>query len=204
MHVIYFVCKANYHASYLLSLFQVHVILCFMTGNYTKLQCQANGRWSKQKAFCHVRCDPLRLDADNNGKLKTLDCAEQEQEVGQPCKIRCSEGYHVEGEKIKKLVLSYCLLMSYLRKEFTIICVCRNRLPMTKVNSKSICKITSNLNLSSCCRYALQHIVPNVLLQTPLTLFLENISCGSISISPSGVYTCTCTMYIEHLVQTTA
>ena len=81
-------------------------VVCFMTGNDTNIKCQANGRWSKQQAFCEIRCDPLRLDADINGKLKTDTCAEKEQEVGQPCKIRCSDGYHVEGERIKKLVSS--------------------------------------------------------------------------------------------------
>ena len=78
------------------------IVLILLEGNVTTMRCQENGGWTAQEAFCEIKCDPLRLDADNNGKLKTLTCFDEEQEVGQQCKIRCNEGYHVEGERIKK------------------------------------------------------------------------------------------------------
>ena len=75
-------------------------------GTGTSLRCQEDGKWSNDHATCQVRCEPLRPDVDYNGKLKTPACEGNEQEVGQQCKIRCNEGYHAEGERIKRYIYS--------------------------------------------------------------------------------------------------
>ncbi|KAL3870492.1 hypothetical protein ACJMK2_038547, partial [Sinanodonta woodiana] len=73
-----------------------------LRGTGTTLTCLANGTWSVPKTFCLVVCDPLPVYALVQAELRTLSCSSGEQLVGQHCRIRCLEGYHIEEESMKK------------------------------------------------------------------------------------------------------
>ncbi|XP_052790398.1 pappalysin-1-like isoform X2 [Mya arenaria] len=76
-----------------------------LVGDDASITCLRSGSWSPALASCDVQCEALGGVRYLNGKLKTSGCSKGPQGVGQLCKVKCLDSFHVEGRGSKRRYL---------------------------------------------------------------------------------------------------
>ncbi|WAR31070.1 PAPP1-like protein [Mya arenaria] len=78
---------------------------CVFKCDDASITCLRSGSWSPALASCDVQCEALGGVRYLNGKLKTSGCSKGPQGVGQLCKVKCLDSFHVEGRGSKRRYL---------------------------------------------------------------------------------------------------
>ena len=71
-----------------------------IAGKSNEIQCEADGLWSSLNSYCESTC--LGPPVVSNAKVMSLQCEKAVHEINTKCKMRCDNGYHVEGEEKNK------------------------------------------------------------------------------------------------------